>query len=132
MQYQFDPASQARLCAQDLAAIGHTLQTLLAGFKKRNADMLEAIYHADADWVDAFGSKKRGSREIVTYLHGLFSDANFNEGTLVAEPEITLRVLSEDIVTVSGHLRIRSQGLLDGGAIRRTRQLFDTSRAAAR
>ena len=117
MQYQFDPASKTHLPAQDQQAIARTLQSLLQGFKQRDAAMLEEVYEADADWVNAFGSKKRGGKEIVSYLHGLFADANFNEGTLVAEPEITLRVLSEDIVTVTGHLRIRGQRLVDGGVI---------------
>ena len=117
MQYQFDPASSVHLPAQDQQAIARTLQSLLQGFKQRDAAMLEAVYQTDADWVNAFGSKKRGSKEIVSYLHGLFSDTNFNEGTLVAEPEITVRVLSEDIVTVTGHLRIRGQRLVDGGVI---------------
>lgn len=117
MQYRIDPASKVRLPPQDQQAIARTLQSLLQGFSQRDAGMLEDVYQEDADWVNAFGSRKRGGKDIVAYLHGLFADANFNEGTLVAEPDITLRVLSDDIVSVTGHLRIRGQRLLDGGVI---------------
>ena len=38
------------------------------------------MYSDDADWVNAFGTVKRGSKEIVDYLRGLFADDNFNRG----------------------------------------------------
>ena len=117
MQVQFDRASRAQLPARDQQAISQTLGRLLRGFTERNADALTGVYSADADWVNAFGSRKRGGAEIVAYLRGLFHDANFNEGKLVADPEIVVRVLSEDIVTVSGHLRVQGQRLLDGNVI---------------
>lgn len=49
-------------------AIGVTLMALLSGFQERNADKLVGVYSADADWVNAFGSVKRGVDEIVEYL----------------------------------------------------------------
>lgn len=120
MHIHFDPASKAHLALfseQSQQAIARTLHSLLQGFKQRDARMLKDVYRHDADWVNAFGTRRRGAEDIVSYLHGLFADANFNEGNLVDEPEINLRVLSEDIVVVTGHLRIRGQRLLDGGVI---------------
>jgi len=38
--------------------------------------MLTGVYSDDADWVNAFGSVKRGNLEIVNYLRGLFADDN--------------------------------------------------------
>ena len=67
----------------DQQAIGKTLLTLLAGFRDRDAEALQAVYSDDADWVNAFGTVKRGREEIVDYLRGLFADDNFNRG----EPE---------------------------------------------
>lgn len=64
----------------DQDAIGVTLTSLLTGFQERDADKLVNVYSADADWVNAFGSVKRGADEIVEYLRGLFADANFNAG----------------------------------------------------
>ncbi len=64
----------------DQDAIGVTLMALLSGFQERNADKLVGVYSADADWVNAFGSVKRGADEIVEYLRGLFADDNFNAG----------------------------------------------------
>jgi len=60
----------------DQDAIGVTLMALLSGFQERNADKLANVYSADADWVNAFGSVKRGSDQIVEYLRGLFADDN--------------------------------------------------------
>ena len=67
----------------DQQAIGKTLLTLLTGFRDRDAEALRAVYSDDADWVNAFGTVKRGREEIIDYLHGLFVDDNFNRG----EPE---------------------------------------------
>ena len=56
---------------------------MLTGFRDRDAEALQAVYSDDADWVNAFGTVKRGREEIVDYLRGLFADDNFNRG----EPE---------------------------------------------
>lgn len=101
----------------DRPAIASTLTALLTGFVTRDADRLADVYAEDADWVNAFGSVKRGAAEIVEYLRGLFADANFDEGQLVAPPASTLRRLSDDIALVSTRLQLRGQGLVGGGAI---------------
>jgi uncharacterized protein (TIGR02246 family) len=101
----------------DQEAIGATLIALRTSFQERDAGKLAGVYSADADWVNAFGSVKKGSDEIVAYLRGLFSDANFNAGTLRAPPEISIRVLTSEVVLVSAHLQVEGQKLLDGGEI---------------
>jgi uncharacterized protein (TIGR02246 family) len=103
--------------APDAHAIGKTLNMLFTGFTGRDADMLTGVYSDDADWVNAFGSVKRGASEIVPYLRGLFADQNFNDGKLVAPPQNRLRRITNDVVTVSSHLRIAGQGLVSGGTI---------------
>jgi uncharacterized protein (TIGR02246 family) len=103
--------------ASDARAIGETLNMLFRGFTGRDAELLTNVYSTDADWVNAFGSVKRGVGEIVPYLHGLFADANFNDGKLVAPPQNQLRRITDDVVTVSSHLRIAGQGLVGGGTI---------------
>jgi uncharacterized protein (TIGR02246 family) len=101
----------------DQNAIGVTLTSLLTGFRERDAEKLVGIYTADADWVNAFGSVKKGGDEIVEYLRGLFSDGNFNAGTLKAPPETTIRVLTPEVVLVSAHLQVEGQKLVGGGEI---------------
>ena len=103
--------------AADQAAIATTLGALLTGFMERNADALAAVYSDDADWVNAFGTTKKGGPEIVEYLRGLVADANFDQGKLAAPPESTLRRLTDDVITVSTHLRVEGQGLVGGGEI---------------
>lgn len=63
----------------------------------------------DADWVNAFGSRKRGSASIVDYLSGLFEEGNFNAGMLVGEPESRVRVLSPEVATVSTHPAVHAR-----------------------
>jgi len=93
------------------------LIALLTGFRERDADKLDGIYSADADWVNAFGSVKKGGPEIVAYLRGLFADDNFNAGTLKAPPTTNIRVLTNDVVLVSAHLQVEGQKLVGGGEI---------------
>jgi uncharacterized protein (TIGR02246 family) len=101
----------------DQDAIGVTLISLLTGFRERDAEKLVGVYSADADWVNAFGTVKRGGEQIVQYLRGLFSDANFNAGELKAPPETALRVLTPEVVLVSAHLQVEGQKLVGGGEI---------------
>jgi uncharacterized protein (TIGR02246 family) len=101
----------------DQDAIGATLISLVTGFRQRDAEQLVGIYTSDADWVNAFGTVKKGGDDIVEYLRGLFSDDNFNAGTLKAPPETTLRVLTPEVVLVSAHLQVEGQKLVGGGEI---------------
>jgi uncharacterized protein (TIGR02246 family) len=101
----------------DQEAIGTTLLSLMAGFRERDAEQLVGVYSGDADWVNAFGTVKKGEEEIVQYLRGLFSDDNFNAGTLKAPPETSLRVLTPEVVVVSAHLQVEGQKLVGGGEI---------------
>ena len=112
-----DASDIASLPQADQDAIGATLIALLTGFRERDAEKLVGIYSADADWVNAFGSVKKGGAEIVKYLRGLFSDDNFNAGTLKAPPTTNIRVVTPDVVLVSAHLQVEGQKLVDGGEI---------------
>jgi uncharacterized protein (TIGR02246 family) len=112
-----DSSGISSLPQADQDAIGVTLISLMTGFRERDAEKLVGIYSADADWVNAFGSVKKGGEEIVQYLRGLFSDNNFNAGTLKAPPETSLRVLTPEIVLVSAHLQVEGQKLVGGGEI---------------
>jgi uncharacterized protein (TIGR02246 family) len=101
----------------DQDAITTTLLSLSAGFQSRDVNQLAGVYSADADWVNAFGTVKKGSDQIVSYLRGLFADDNFNAGTLEAPPEVAIRVLTPEVVLVSAHLRVAGQKLIGGGEI---------------
>lgn len=109
----------SELPASDQEAIGKTLLTLLKAFDDRDAEPLRHVYADDADWVNAFGTVKRGRDHIVEYLRGLFADDNFNRGELSGPPETSFRVLTPDVVLVSAHLQVKGQGLVNGGTIDR-------------
>lgn len=70
----------SQLPTADQGAIGKTLLTLLKAFDERDAEPLLQAYSDDADWVNAFGTVKRGRDDIVEYLRGLLRDQNFNRG----------------------------------------------------
>ena len=103
----------------DQQAIGKTLLTVLTSFRNRDPEALRAVYSADADWVNAFGTVKRGRDEIVDYLRGPFADDNFNRGEPEGPPHASFRVLIPEVVLVSAHLRIKGQGLVGGGTLDR-------------
>src|ERR1700742_3362939 len=111
--------SFAELSPTDQEAIGKTLLTLLKAFDDRDAEPLRTVYSGDADWVNAFGTVKRGRDDIVDYLKGLFADDNFNRGEPDGQPETSFRVLTPEAVLVSAHLRIKGQGLVGGGTLDR-------------
>jgi uncharacterized protein (TIGR02246 family) len=112
-------ADFATLPHADQQAIGKTLLTLLKSFDDRDAAPLLTVYSDDADWVNAFGTVKRGAEDIVAYLTGLFSDVNFNRGELAGPPETSFKVLTPEVVVVSAHLVVRGQGLVGGGSLDR-------------
>jgi uncharacterized protein (TIGR02246 family) len=114
---QDDARDHSSLPQADQEAIGRTLLALQSGFRERDAEQLTVVYAADADWVNAFGTVKRGAAEIVQYLRGLFADDNFNAGTLSGPPTIAIRVLTDDVVLVSAHLQVEGQGVVGGGEI---------------
>jgi uncharacterized protein (TIGR02246 family) len=111
--------SFSELPPSDQEAIGRTLLTLLKAFDDRDAEPLLRVYSDDADWVNAFGTVKRGRDDIVGYLRGLFADDNFNRGELIGAPETSFRVLSPEVVLVSAHLKVKGQGLVGGGTLDR-------------
>jgi uncharacterized protein (TIGR02246 family) len=111
--------SFSELPAADQEAIGKTLLTLLKAFDDRDAELLRGVYSDDADWVNAFGTVKRGRDEIVEYLTGLFADDNFNRGELAGPPETGFKVLTHEVVLVSAHLQVKGQGLVGGGTLDR-------------
>lgn len=101
----------------DRAAIIRTLTRLFAGFSHRDAALLADVYTDDADWINAFGTVRRGCAHITAYLRGLFADKNFNDGRIVAGPGCTVRRLGRDHALIHAHLQIEGQGLVAGGAI---------------
>ncbi len=111
--------SLSDLPAADQEAIGKTLLTLLKAFDDRDAEPLLGVYSHDADWVNAFGTVKRGRDDIVGYLRGLFADGNFNRGELAGPPETSFKVLTDAVVLVSAHLQVKGQGLVGGGTLDR-------------
>jgi uncharacterized protein (TIGR02246 family) len=102
--------SFSELPPADQEAIGTTLPTLLKAFDDRDAEPLRGVYSDDADWVNAFGTVKRGRDDIVEYLTGLFADANFNRGELAGPPETSFRVPTPEVVLVSAHLKSKAKG----------------------
>jgi uncharacterized protein (TIGR02246 family) len=103
----------------DQEATGKTLLTLLKAFEDRDAEPLRQVYSDDADWVNAFGTVKRGRDDILDHLRGLFGDDNFNRGELAGPPATSFRVLTPEVVLVSAHLQVKGQGLVGGGTLDR-------------
>ena len=108
------------LAPADQEAIGKTLLTLLKAFDDREAEPLLGVYSDNADWVNAFGTVKRGRDDIVEYLRGLFADDNFNRGELAGPPETSFKVLTPEVVLVSAHLQVKGQGLVGGARLTAT------------
>src|ERR1700753_2114134 len=61
----------SQLPPADAEAIGKTLLTLLKAFDERDAGPLLGVYSDDADFVNAFGTVKRGRDDIVPPFPGL-------------------------------------------------------------
>lgn len=98
------------------AAIASTCTAFATAFIKHDADHLAGLYAPDADWVNAFGSVKKGSDEIVAYLRGLFADANFAAGRSPEPPQASLRRVTDDVVILSIRQQIYGQGRVGDSA----------------
>ena len=104
----------------DQEAITALVGQMFIAFAKRSVELLDGVYTDGADgayWINAFGSVKTGSAEIIDYLGGLFKDDNFDQGCVVSGPDCSLRRLDDDNVVVIAHLQIAGQGLVGGGEI---------------
>ena len=114
-----DPNDLSSLPQADQDAIGTAaLISLLTGFRERDAERLVGIYTSDADWVNAFGSVKKGGDEIVEYLRGLIFNNSFKLCRhRKAPPETSMKVLTPEVVLVSAHLQVEGQKLVGGGEI---------------
>jgi len=99
------------------AEIEKTLTTLLKAFAKRDASILRDVYTDDADWINAFGTSRRGRDEIVEYLKGLFADEHFDAGSLTGRPEVDVRPLGDEAVIVRVATVIKGQQTIDGSTL---------------
>jgi uncharacterized protein (TIGR02246 family) len=109
----------SQLAPADQEAIGKDAADAAEGVRQARCQPLLGVYSDNADWVNAFGTVKRGRDDIVEYLRGLFRDQNFNRGELAGPPETSFRVLTPEVVLVSAHLRVTGQGLVGGGMLDR-------------
>jgi uncharacterized protein (TIGR02246 family) len=82
------------------AAIGEMLGKFSAAARARDAKAYAALYAEDAHWINAFGDKRQGRKEIETYLTRLFAHPGERDtkGTMVGAP--TLLLVSPDVAVV--------------------------------
>lgn len=104
-----------------LEGVEAILERLGRGFATRNADLLADLYTDDADWVNAFGTRRRGSAEIVAYLRELFADARFAAGSPAARPEAEIRQVAPRVAIAWTFLEIDGQRRADGTPLPRRR-----------
>lgn len=81
-------------------AIGEVLMRLARAFAGCDASGLDTIYAEDADWTNAFGTRRHGRDRIVSYLETLFADARFGAGRLVGQPEASIRFVGDGTVAI--------------------------------
>lgn len=104
--------------AREEAAVGEVLATLGRGFATNDAQGLEALYAADADWTNAFGTSVHGRDAIVGYLRTLFADARFEAGRMVGEPQAWIRFLGDGAVAVARtYVEREGQRTIEGGEL---------------
>ena len=111
-----DPERARRPPCADQAAIATTLGALLTGFTERNADALSPVYSDDADWVNAFGTTKKGGTEIVEYLRGSSPTPTSTRASWPRRREHRAAAHRRRHHRVT-HLRVEGQGLVGGGEI---------------
>jgi uncharacterized protein (TIGR02246 family) len=98
-------------------AIGKILQKVGKAFGMMDASLLEDCYAEDADWVNAFGTTRKGRENIIEYLEKLFEDERFSQGKMVGEPQGSIRLLKEDVAIAKTYVERKGQGTRDGGEI---------------
>ena len=111
-----DPNDLSSLPQADQDAIATTLGRLLTGFSERDAETLVGIYAPDVDWVNAFGTVKRG-HDGGGVPAGAVRRRQLQRRHPHGPPEIAFKVLTPEVVLVSAHLQVQGQKFVDGGEI---------------
>jgi len=104
-----------------IEGVGATLTRLGRAFAARDVGQLKGVYTPDAEWMNAFGTRKRGGAEIVAYLRELFADPHFSAGTPVGPPTAEIRLIAEGVAVAWTSLEIEGQQRADGGVLPRRR-----------
>ena len=82
------------------SAIGEMLGQFSAAARARDAKAYASFYAEDAHWINAFGDKRKGRKEIETFLTRLFAHPGERDtkGTMVGAP--TLLLVRPDVAVV--------------------------------
>ena len=82
------------------AAIGEMLGKFSAAARARDAKAYAALYAEDANWINAFGDKRKGRQEIEAFLTRLFAHPGERDtkSTMVGAP--TLLLVRPDVAVV--------------------------------
>lgn len=86
-------------------------------FRELDTAPLEGIYADDADWTNAFGTTRKGSGEIVSYLESLYADEHFAAGKPTGPPQASIRFVADDVAVVKTYIEREGQQTAAGGQL---------------
>ncbi len=99
-------------------AIRHAINDWDAGWRTFNADLVSHDYADDADWINAFGEKRKGREQIRAYLaHGFTSPEWLSRHSTPST--VSIRFITPDVAVVNSSRQTIGQKTASG-------QLFPT------
>src|SRR5215510_12731228 len=85
--------------ATDEAVIRKALENWNEGWDTFNAQLASMDYADDADWLNAFGVKKKGRAEIEKFLAEIFARPDLKEARFKTTG-LSIRFISPDVAVV--------------------------------
>ena len=98
---------------QDEAAIRRVLANWDRGWDTFDARLAAMDYADDADWVNAFGRKKKGRAELQTFLTGLFARPDMKAARFTTTA-VSIRFVRPDVAVASTDFQGVGQKTLSG------------------
>ncbi len=91
--------TQGEFDAKDEAVIRKALENWDEGWERFNAQLASMDYADDADWLNAFGVKKKGRAGIEKFLAEIFTRPDLKEARFKTTA-LSIRFISPDVAVV--------------------------------
>lgn len=119
---------------EEREAVEAILRELRQRAREGDAARAAALYADDADWMNAFGVRRRGRVEIEAWLRRLNESPGYRAGQVTHSTPEEIQFLRPDLAVVHRYLEISGQRSAAGTElpVRRTHHLLVLSKESGR
>jgi len=97
----------------DRAALLEVLAKLRDGARDRDAHRATEGYAEDADWINAFGVRRKGKAQIEQWMSRLFADPGYQAARITGAPH-EIRLVGPDVAVIHSYSEVVGQRTRSG------------------